>query len=64
MGSTYEYTYQDSEYIIRTMNTKHAQCTCYYIQLVTKPCTSWVFLLQAACTTALSHSEHICDHVA
>jgi len=33
MGFTYEYTYQDHEYIIRTMNTKH---TCY-IQLVAKP---------------------------
>jgi len=26
-GFTYEYTYQDCEYIIRTMNTIHAQCT-------------------------------------
>jgi len=34
-----EYTYQDREYIIRAMNTKHAQCTCLYIQLVTKPYT-------------------------
>ena len=31
----YEYTYQDHEYIIRAMNTKHA----LYIQLVTKPYT-------------------------
>ena len=31
----YEYTYQDHEYIIRTMNTKHEQC-------------SMAFLLQAA----------------
>ena len=35
----HEYTYQDPEYIIRAMNTKHAQCTCLYIQLVTKPYT-------------------------
>ena len=26
----HEYTYQDREYIIRAMNTKHAQCTCLY----------------------------------
>ena len=26
-GFAYEYTYQDHEYIIRTMNTKHAQHT-------------------------------------
>ena len=59
----HEYTYQDREYIIRAMNTKHAQCTC---------CTSagnqtlyiWVFLLQAARMIALCHSEHICDQVA
>jgi len=25
----HEYTYQDCEHIIRAMNTKHAQCTCY-----------------------------------
>ena len=25
MGYAYEYTYQDCEYIIRTMNTKYAQ---------------------------------------
>ena len=31
----YEYTYQDHEYIIRTMNTKHEQC-------------GMAFLLQAA----------------
>jgi len=35
----HEYTYQDREYIIRAMTTKHAQCTCLYIQLVTKPYT-------------------------
>ena len=59
----HEYTYQDPEYILRAMNTKHAQCTC---------CTSagnqtlyiWVFLLQAARMIALCHSEHICDQVA
>jgi len=32
----HEYTYQDREYIIRAMNIKHAQCTCLYIQMVTK----------------------------
>ena len=32
----HEYTYQDCEYIIRAMNTKHAQCTCLCIQLVTR----------------------------
>ena len=25
----YAYAYQDLEYIIKAMNTKHAQCTCY-----------------------------------
>jgi len=35
----HEYTYQDREYLIRAMNTKHAQCTGLYIQLVTKPYT-------------------------
>jgi len=25
----HEYAYQDREYIIKAMNTKHAQCTCY-----------------------------------
>ena len=35
----HEYIYQDREYIIRAMNTKHAQCTCLYFQLVTKPYT-------------------------
>jgi len=29
IGFTHEYTYQDCEYKIRTMNTKHAQCACY-----------------------------------
>ena len=24
----YGFTYQDREYLIRAMNTKHAQCTC------------------------------------
>ena len=38
----HEYTYQDCECIIRAMNTKHAQCTCLYIQLVTK-LYIWVF---------------------
>jgi len=36
-----------------------------HIQLVTKPYMYiWVFLLQAARTIALCHSEHICDQVA
>ena len=41
-GFVYEYTYQHSEYKIGTMNTKHAQCTCY----TAKPIHT-VFLLQA-----------------
>ena len=41
MDYAYEYTYQDLDYIIRPMNTKHAQ-------LVTKPYTYIpVFLLAA-----------------
>ena len=59
----HEYTYQDHEYIIRAINTKHAQCTCLYIQLVTK-LYILDFLLQAAHTIALCHSEHTCDQVA
>jgi len=53
MGFPYEYTYQDHEYIIRTMNTKHAQ-------LLTKPYT-YQFLLLAVHKIAL---KHICDQVA
>ena len=30
VGFTYEYTYQDSEYIIRTMNTMHARAPAMY----------------------------------
>ena len=34
MGFGYEYTYQDHEYLIRTMNNKHAQspgtCICTF----------------------------------
>ena len=37
----YEYTYQDHEYIIRTMNTKHERC-------------GMAFLLQAAHKIAVS----------
>jgi len=38
MGYAYEHTYQDREYVIRTMNTKCAQYICMlHIQLVTKP---------------------------
>jgi len=59
MGFVYEYMYQDSEYKIGTMNTKHAQCTCY----TAKPIHT-VFLLQAAHKIAPSHSKHICDQVA
>ena len=29
MVFVYEYTYQDCEHRIKTMNTQHAQCTCY-----------------------------------
>ena len=38
MDFTYEYTYQDCEYIIRTMNIMHASALLY-IQLVAKPYT-------------------------
>ena len=49
MGFTYEYTYQDYE----------------YIQLVTKPAARHViFLLQAASAIAFCRTEHICDQVA
>jgi len=37
----YEYTYQDHEYIIRTMNTKHERAV-------------WAFLLQAGHKIAVS----------
>jgi len=47
MGFAYEYTYQDCEYIIRTINTKHALAI------------HMVFPLLAA----LSRSKHICDQV-
>jgi len=43
----HEYTYQDCEYIIRAM---HAQCTCLYIQLVTKPHTIHMGLPGPGCT--------------
>ena len=64
MVFAYEYTYHDHEYIIRTMNTKHAGTV--HLR---------VFLLQAAHKIALSrrkyickyicvHCKHICDRVA
>jgi len=55
-----EYTYQDREYIIRAMNTKHAQ---FVHSAGNQTLYIWVFLLQAACTIALCHSEDICDQV-
>ena len=58
----HEYTYQDHEDIIRAMNTKHAQCRLY-TQLVTK-LNNMGFPAPGARTTALSHSEYICDQVA
>ena len=58
------YTYQDPEYIIRAMNTKHAQCTCYTHSAGNQTLYIWVFLLQAARMIALCCSEHICDQVA
>jgi len=58
--SFHEYTYQDREFIIRAIHTKHAQCTC---QLVTKHYT-----YGSSCSRLHirfhSHSEHICDQVA
>ena len=45
-------TYQDREYIIRAMNIHSAGNQ------------TLVFLLQAARTIALCHSENICDQVA
>ena len=51
----YEYTYQDHEYIIRTVNTEHDQ-------LVREPDTS--FLLLAAHKIALRCTKHICDELA
>ena len=41
-GFTYEYTYQNREYIIRTLNTKHAHCTYYTLSLK----SNQVFLLR------------------
>ena len=43
---SYEYTYQDHEYIIRTMNTKHEQC-------------GMAFLLQAAHKIAVIVLGHL-----
>jgi len=59
----HECTYQDREYIIRAVNTKHAQCTCYTHSAGYQTLYIWVFLLQAAHTIALCHSEHISDQV-
>ena len=70
IGFTYEYAYQDREYIVRTMNTMHAPCihsACNQTAHVDphlqpgagKPV---VFLLQAASAIALC--QHICDQVA
>ena len=61
MGFTYEYTYQDHEYIVRIMNTKHAQCTCY-IQLVIKTYTYG--FSYSRLHVQLRRSEHNCDQVA
>ena len=36
MGFAYEYTYQDHEYIIRTMNTKHERCLAFLFQAAHK----------------------------
>ena len=56
MGFAYEYTYQGHEYIIRTMNTKHALTV--HLR---------VFLPQAAHKIGLSRRKfickNICDHV-
>ena len=59
-----KYAYQDCEYIIRTMNTKHTHCTCYIFSIQHQNLYILLFLLQAACMIALCSSEHICDQVA
>ena len=50
MGFAYEYTFQDHEYIIRTVNTKHEGANIYN-------CLS--FLLQAAPKIAISCPKYI-----
>ena len=50
MGFAYEYTYQGHEYIIGTMNTKHARAP-------------GGFLLQAAHKIALSRPKFICKYI-
>jgi len=63
-GFAYEYTYQDQEYIIRTMNIKHVQCTCYTFIFVSIPSLYVrVFLLQAAHKIALSCPKYIFNQV-
>ena len=55
IGFTYEYAYQDREYIVRTMNTMHAPC----IHSACNQTAHVVFLLQAASAIALC--QHVCD---
>jgi len=62
-GFTYEYTYQNREYIIRTMNVMHAQLPAIH-SACNQTLYIWLLLLQTTSTIALSHSEHICDQVA
>jgi len=60
----HEYTYQDREYVIRAMNTKLSSSVHMLVHSAgNQTLYIWVFLLQAARTIALCHSEHICDHV-
>jgi len=54
MGFPHEYTYQDCEYRIRTMNTKHAQCICYTF-------VKSLFFIQAA--HKIARSTYVCDQV-
>jgi len=49
----HEYTYQDREYLIRTGNTMHAQCTCFTVLISgklhhTRPHSSYCWLAQRA----------------
>ena len=53
MDFAHEYTNQDCEYRIRTMNTEHAQCTCYTFGRSAPSCTQ----------DCLSSPKHICDQV-
>jgi len=55
-------TYQDHEYIIRTIVSMLSAPTIY--SACKHTLYMWVFLLQTVHKIALSFSKHICDHVA